>query len=290
MKAFLFSLFISIYGFAQMPETDIWLVNIVKKEGKYNYEKPLNITNRKGYDNQPSFTEDNKGVYFVSVKEDKQADIYIYNIKKKLITQLTKTPESEYSPTLNVDNKKITCVVVLKDSSQQFFNYDKENVISPIEIASGIPNTDSVGYFAWLNKDTILYYKLTNPHSLRAWDITTNKDVWICDYPTRAFKKIGNTSEFIYGIKKDSTSVEFRIYNPILRESKLYATYPSVSEDFIWHNELGLIKSENSDLMNYNTKTNSWDILFSFSSLGIKKITRFVFDSKTKQLVIVSNL
>jgi hypothetical protein len=66
--------------------------------------------------------------------------------------------------------------------------------------------------------------------------------------------------------------------------------YASINEDFIWHPKLGLIKSEGSDLMNYNEKTNTWDILFSFTNLGIKKITRFVFDSKTKQLAIVSNL
>jgi hypothetical protein len=290
MKVFLFSLFISSYCFAQMPETDIWLVNIVKKDGKYSYENPLNISNRKGYDNQPNFTEDNKGIYFVSDKVENQTDIFIYNIKHKTINPIFQTRESEYSPTLTTDNKFITCVVVLTDSSQQLHNYHIENKLPAVEISKGIPNTDSVGYFTWLNKDTVLYYKLTEPHSLRAWDITTNKDVWICDYPIRAFKKTGNTSQFIYGIKKDSTSVEFRIYNPMLRESKVYATYPSVAEDFIWNNELGLIKSENSDLLNYNPLTKNWDLLFSFSSIGIKKITRFVFDSKNKRLAIVSNL
>jgi hypothetical protein len=290
MKVFLFSLFISSYCFSQMPETDIWLVNIVKKEGKYSYEKPLNITNRKGYDNQPSFTDENKGIYFVSDKVENQTDIFIYNIKHKTINPVFQTRESEYSPTLTTDNKFITCVVVLTDSSQQLLNYDVENKLSAVEIAKGIPNTDSVGYFTWLNKDTVLYYKLTEPHSLRAWDITTNKDVWICDHPTRAFKKIGNTSQFIYGIKKDSTSVEFRIYNPTLRESKVYATYPSINEDFVWNNELGLIKSENSELLNYNPLTKKWDLLFSFSNIAIKKITRFVFDSKNKRLAIVSNL
>lgn len=290
MKVFLFSLFISTYCFAQMPETDIWLVNIVKKEGKYSYEKPLNISSRKGYDNQPSFTEDNKGIYFVSDKVANQTDVFIYNIKNKTINPIFQTRESEYSPTLTTDNKFITCVVVLTDSSQQLFNYDVENKLPALEIAKGISNTDSVGYFTWLNKDTVLYYKLTVPHSLRAWDIKTNKDVWICDYPTRAFKKIGNTSQFIYGIKKDSTSVEFRIYNPTLRESKVYATYPSVNEDFVWNNELGLIKSENCELLNYNPLTKKWDLLFSFANIGIKKITRFVFDSKNKRLAIVSNL
>ncbi len=286
MKVFLFSLFFSIYGFAQMPETDIWLVKIEKKEGVYSYKNPLNITNRKGYDNQPSFSLDNKSIYFVSVKEDNQADIYNYNISSKKLLRLTDTKTSEYSPTLTPDNKLISTVTVETDSAQRVWAFPLLGGQSDLLI----PEIDSVGYFTWLNKDTILYYKLTNPHSLRAWNIKANKDVWICDYPTRAFKKIGNTSQFIYGIKKDTTSVEFRIYNPILRESKVYSTYPSTNEDFIWHSELGLIKSEKADLLRYNSLTKTWDVLFSFSDLGIKKITRFAFDYKTKQLVVVSNL
>lgn len=84
--------------------------------------------------------------------------------------------------------------------------------------------------------------------------------------------------------------MEFRIYNPTLRESKLYCTYESLNEDFIWHPELGLIKAENAQLLRYNETIKSWETLFDFSNLGVKKITRFVFDIKTKQLAIVSNL
>jgi hypothetical protein len=289
IKAILISLFFTSTVLAQFPETDIWLFKIEKKEGKYSYSNPLNITNTAGYDNQPIFSKDNKAIYYVTIKETNQAEIYTYRINNKARIRITHTPESEYSPTLNPESDIMSCVVVLLDSSQQIYNYDFTGKIAPTEVSKGISNPDSIGYFTWLNKDTILYYKLTEPHSLRAWDITTNKDVWICDHPTRAFKKIGNTSDFIYGIK-DSTSTQFRIYSPALRESKLYATYPTVNEDFIWHSELGLIKSENADLMRYNEQIKTWEILLSFSNLGIKKITRFTFDSKTKQLAIVSNL
>jgi len=290
MKIFLFSFFISNCCFSQMPETDIWVVNLIKKEGKYSFEKPLNVTNRKGYDNQPSFSSDGKVMYYASNKDSNQTDIFVYNFKNKTTQLLCQTIESEYSPTLTNDKRFLTCVTVLKDSSQKLVNYDIENKIAPIEISDKINNPDSVGYFTWLNKDTVLYYKLTNPHSLRAWNIHTNKDVWICDNPTRAFKKFGNSSQFIYGLKKDSSSVEFRIYNPTLKESKIYASYPSLNEDFVWNEELGLIKSENAELLCYHQSSKTWQVLFSFSQLGIKKITRFVFDTKNKRLAIVSHL
>ena len=273
------------FAFAQLPETDVWLFKIQKKEGKYTYSKSLNINNRLGYDNQPVFMPDDKSIIYVSIDDSKQADLYQYSISKKTHINLTKSQVSEYSPTIMPGGSALSSVVVEKDSSQRLWHFNLDGTFNKI-IHEG---TDSVGYHTWLNADTILYYKLTEPHSLRSLNLKTNKDTWICNHPVRAFKKMGNSSKFIYGIK-DSLSTQFRIYNPTLRESTIYASYPSINEDFIWHDELGLIKSENADLLRYNEESKQWEILFTFSNLGIKKITRFVFDSKTKQLAIVSNL
>jgi hypothetical protein len=285
MKLLVFSLFSSLLAFGQIPETDIWLFKIEKKEGKYLYSNSLNITHRDGYDNQPSFSLDGKSILYVLIDSTKQADIYQYSISKKTSINLTKSQISEYSPTIIPSGLGFSSVVVEKDSAQRVWQFNLDGTFKSI-VHEG---TDSIGYHTWLNADTLLYYKLTESHSLRVLDLKTNQDVWICNHPTRAFKKIGYGSRFIYGIK-DSISTQFRIYNPALRESSLYATYPSVNEDFIWHPELGLIKSEGSDLLRYNEQTKTWEVLFSFSSIGIKKITRFVFDSKNKQLALVSNL
>ncbi len=281
-KLVIICLFFALKMSAQLPETDIWLFKIEKKEGKYSYTNPLNITHRKGYDNQPAFTPDGKSVLYVCIDSTNQADIHQYSISKKASANLTKSRQSEYSPNYTPDQKMISSVTVELDSSQRIWAVPITGGTSDVLI----PNIDSVGYYTWLNKDTILYYKLTEPHSLHAFDLKTNKDVWICDHPTRAFKKIGNSSKFIYGIK-DSASMQYRIYNPALRESSFYATFSSLNEDFIWHSELGLIKSEGPDLLRYNDKAKSWETLFSFAAVGIKKITRFVFDEKTKQLLIV---
>lgn len=270
---------------AQMPETDIWLFKIERKENVLTYTNPLNITNRVGYDNQPTFSLDGKSILYVVIDSTKQADIYQYTISKKSSVNLTKSNVSEYSPTLLPNGLGFSCVVVEKDSVQRVWKFNLDGKFNSI----AHEGTDSIGYHTWLNADTLLYYKLTDPHSLRVLNIKTNEDHWLCDHPTRAFKKMGNSTRFIYAIK-DSVRAEFRIYNPTLRESKVYATYPTSNEDFIWHPELGLIKSENADLLRYNDQTDKWDLLFSFSNLGIKKITRFLFDSKTKQLAIVSNL
>jgi Tol biopolymer transport system component len=100
MKLLVFSLFCSLLTFGQMPETDIWLFKIEKKEGKYLYTNPLNITHRAGYDNQPTFSLDGKSILYVLIDSTKQADIYQYSISKKITINLTKSQVSEYSPTI----------------------------------------------------------------------------------------------------------------------------------------------------------------------------------------------
>lgn len=278
-------LILSLNAVAQVPETDIWLFKIEKKEKQLIYKEGLNITNRKGYDNQPCFSPDGKKIFLTSIREDQQADIYQYEISTKKTTLFIKTPESEYSPTITPDQKHLSCVVVLKDSSQVIQQFD---LLNPSQ-ASLVSSEDSVGYYTWLNQDSLLFYKLTEPHTLRALNLKTGKEVWLCDHPSRAFKTIPGQHRFIYGMK-DTVGITYRTYDIALKESRVLAYYPSLNEDFIWHPELGLIKSEGGSLLKYNTDTHQWENLFNFESVGIKKISRFVFDPKTKYLAVVSHL
>lgn len=283
-KRILFFLLSCNYCLGQLPNTDLWLFSIKKEKNNYLIDKGENITKREGYDNQPSFSENGKKIYYVSIREDKQSDVYVYDIGNKKSTQLTKTIESEYSPVYINSNKSINCVVVEKDSTQRVWLYN-EKLGSQIKY---LFNQDSIGYYNFLNDDTVLYYKLTKPHSLRAYCISSGKDVWIADHPVRGFKTI-NRHEFIFGIK-DSAKVSFYRYNTILQKAQKYCDYNSTAEDIIWHPAWGLLKSENAAILRFDEKQLKWLTLFDFSTYGIKKITRFSFDTKNKKIIIVDNI
>lgn len=268
---------------AQLPETDLWLFKLKLEDKQLILGEGKNITSRKGYDNQPCFTPDNKSILYVSIREDNQADVYRYDIGKGLSFQITKTKESEYSPNYTPNGKSISCVVVEADSTQRLWLYNLDGTVKKC-YNEGI---DSIGYYSWLSNDTLLYYKLTEPHSLRMYIETGKADKWICNSPSRAFKKLkGN--DFIYGIK-DSLQIQYRVYNPVIRRSDEFALHKSKSEDFVWNETLGLIKSEGAQILRYDVASKTWNVLFDFSSSGIKKITRFAFDSKNKSIVIVDN-
>lgn len=275
--------FISGISAAQLPETDLWLFKLKTEDKKLILGDGKNITSRKGYDNQPFFTPDNKSILYVSIREDNQADVYRYDIGKAQAFQLTKTKESEYSPNYTPDGKSVSCVVVEKDSTQRLWLYNLDGSVKKC-YNEGI---DSIGYYSWLTNDTLLYYKLTEPHSLRMFAEADKSDKWLCNSPTRAFKFVEGNN-FMYGIK-DSVSIQYRYYDPILRKSSVYADHKSKSEDFVWNKEYGLIKSEGTKLLRFNGLDRTWDVMFDFASAGIKKITRFAFDSKNKSVVIVDN-
>lgn len=283
IKIVCFVILCSAEVFAQLPETDLWLFKLKTEDKKLILGEGKNITARKGYDNQPFFTPDGKSILYVSIRDDKQADVYRYDIGKQQSFQLTKTKESEYSPNYTPAGKSISCVVIEADSTQRLWLYNLDGTVKKCYNE----DIDSIGYYTWLSNDTLLYYKLTEPHSLRMYIETGKADKWLCNSPTRAFKHIeGNL--FMYGIK-DSVSVQYRSYDPVIRKSSEYTSHKSKSEDFAWNKTYGLVKSEGTQLLWYNAPDKTWKVLFDFAPAGIKKITRFAFDLKNKNVVIVDN-
>lgn len=192
----------------QVPDTDLWLFELApdKVTKKLFPLRATNITNRPGYDNQPSFSPDDKRIYYVSIREDKQADVFFYEPASRKTVQLSKSKESEYSPVSDPVGPNINVVMVEADSAQRIHYLDAQsgNNVKRLE-------PDSIGYYTFINQDTVVYYKLTEPHSLRYHVISSGEDKWLGHSPTRTFRAI-NRHGIIYGLK-DSASVTFYKYD-----------------------------------------------------------------------------
>ncbi len=281
-KKFNLLFLLATFGFvkAQLPETDLWLFKIDHNKEGIVFVKPKNITNRGGYDNQPSFSSDGKKIYYSSVREDNQADIYYHDVKKGTNIQLTKTPISEYSPVETPDGNHLSSVVVEADSVQCIHFINKVSGVHERKY-----DFDSVGYYNFLNADTCVYYKLTEPHSLRYYN--GKEDRWLGIHPVRGFKTV-NRHSLIYGLK-DSVKVSFYQYDFLLHKAEKYCDYPSLNEDVIWHPSFGLVKSEGTKLIRFDVQKKEWILMTDLAWSGIKKITRFCFDPEDKYLVVVDN-
>src|SRR5262245_60163909 len=105
------------------PSSDIFLVDVTKRGGQLVLGKPVNITNRDGYDNQPSFLPDGKSLLFTSIRENNQADIYRYELVTQKTERVTNTSESEYSPTVTPDQKFFSTIRVEADRTQRLWKF-----------------------------------------------------------------------------------------------------------------------------------------------------------------------
>src|SRR5437763_340665 len=106
------------------PASDIFIVEVKTKldrktrTAELKFGQPKKITDFAGYNNQPFFMPDGQNILYTSIR-NKQADIYRYDIRTEATTQVTNTPESEYSPTLMPDRKDISVVRVEADGKTQ---------------------------------------------------------------------------------------------------------------------------------------------------------------------------
>ncbi|MHB8260961.1 MAG: TolB-like translocation protein [Bacteroidia bacterium] len=244
------------------------------------------VSNHKGYNNQPCFVNNDDEIFFTSdVESNNKMHICSYNIHSKKTKRLSITNTSEYSDSILPNQTEFSVVMVEEDSTQRIWVFDLLRGNNKYCLSQ---QTDSVGYYTWLSRDSILYYKLTKPHSLHVLNIKTNQDVWLCDNPTRSFKKT-NEDTFFYVIYEERQN-EIYLYNTRIRKATQYAIDNiSANQDYIWHPTLGLLKSEENKIYRYSTDSKVWVEIVSFYSFGIKRITRFTISNNEKYIALVSS-
>ncbi len=230
MKHCLIILFLLISSFlnAQLPETDIFLCKIKKDSFNYSFSKPENITDHKGYDNQPCFTPDGNRILYVSVKDTIQSDIYSYDLKAKISIQFTDTKESEYSPSYTKDGTTVSVVRVDMDSGQRFYRLPINN--SGNEML--VKNTDSIGYACWL-KDSILAMFILGPaNTLQVLNTKNSERKLIASDIGRCMKLSPDESKMYFVIKGNPS--DWYIYSMDCKEyslKRISSTLPNC-EDF----------------------------------------------------------
>lgn len=144
---------LSLHCFSQpLPTTKILFfpVNYSPNYNIFMLSEPLNLTSFHGYNNQPSFHANGSMIDYVSIREDKQADIYRYDFKTQQTQRITNTNVyKEYSPRWSADEKTFTVVRVEPDDSTQYlWRYNADG--TPLKQLSKI---NPVGYYTPFNKN-----------------------------------------------------------------------------------------------------------------------------------------
>ena len=166
-----FALLFTSGAFSQIPSYDIYMAPLIKGDALgYRIGPILNISKHPGYDNQPSFSPDGKWIYFSSIRDSVQTDIYAANTSNWLIKQITNTPESEYSPEFFSDGKTFSTVRVEMDSTQRMWQFNADGSAAKVMM----PDIDSMGYYCRINNDFYVFFMVTEPSTLVLVDVKNN--------------------------------------------------------------------------------------------------------------------
>jgi hypothetical protein len=269
---------------------DIWLVRIDLVGEKIHLTQPENITPRKGYDNQPSFSPDGKKIYFSSMAEGStQTDIYSYDISKKAIEQFTLSKTSEFSPAFVPGNHGISVVMVEEDSTQRLWEFD----LTGKRVRNIFPKNDSVGYYAWLNPNSVIAFILGNgkgqPHRLSLIQ-RDGREKKIDDNIARGMKTFNKGAFYL----KVVDSAAFIYYTDFTNKKQLIKT-PGKSMDMtIFRNKI-LMASEGiiyaSEIETHNNKVtglSAFSPVADLSGYGMKNIGRLAVSPNGKLMAVVN--
>ncbi|MEL6615563.1 MAG: hypothetical protein AAFQ43_07485, partial [Bacteroidota bacterium] len=151
------TLFVTAVGAHAQPATDLWRVDLNGAE-----PQPVPLTDRDGYDNQPHVTPDGSAVLYTSAR-DGQTDIYRLDLATGASTQVTDTPESEYSPTMMPGGERFSVIRVESDGTQRLWSAAMDGTDWRLVLEEIAP----VGYHAWAGPDRVALFVLGEPPTLQ---------------------------------------------------------------------------------------------------------------------------
>jgi hypothetical protein len=170
------------------------------------------------------------GLLWTSIRGG-QSDVYRHSLReKRTSTRLTRTPESEYSPTLRPDGG-LSVVRVEQDGRQRLWHY----AAGGEPIAPLLPHADSVGYHAWLGPDRVALFVLGTPPTLHVANVRTGADTVVASRIGRSLRSVpGAPAVSFVRVQRDSTTAIHRLEEDEghLRTRRLTATPGAGTGDF----------------------------------------------------------
>jgi hypothetical protein len=283
MKKYLFLIFIllPLFNFSQ-PNTDVFLFDLSQTNGTFQISNFKNISTNEGYDNQPSFKDNNTILY--ARTGNGQTDIATYDIATGETHWVCDTEGSEYSPLKIPNQDAVSAVRLDKDGTQVLRKYSLKDGKSDMLVDDIV-----IGYHVWFKEDILASAVLEEDYlSLYITNLSENKNYRKQIKIGRSLHNIPNTNLVSYISKEKDSIWEVKSIDPISGATTfLFNTLPN-SEDMCWTPDGTALMGQDGILYAFHMKRNDkWEKLASLSEFGIKNITRLAVSPDGTKLAVV---
>lgn len=267
---------------AQVPGTDIYLVPLQVQRGRAQLGTPVNVTNRPGYDNQPSFLPDGSAFLFTSIGPDGQADTYRYDLAPGAVIRLTRTPESEYSPSPMPDQAAFSVVRVEADSTQRLWAFDLDGTHPRLLLADVAP----VGYHAWASGGAVAVFVLGTPPTLRVAYPDSGESRTVARDIGRALVGSPDDSRILFTVREGEG---FAIHVLDLDGDYTARLVATPGSDFFTAWQGLLFASDGTRILTRNPgEDTTWVVAGDLTAHGVKQITRLAVSPDGRWLAVVA--
>lgn len=227
-----------------LPGTDIVVFSLSWNDrDRPVLSDPVRVTDRAGYDNQPSFSADGAWLFYTS-QQGGQTDICRYSFASGTGSPLAETPESEYSPQIAPDGESVYVVrVELPDSVQRLWRFPLDGG-KPRLVMDAI---EPVGYFAWLNDDVVGVFVLgtgeglTEKNTLQVGPAAKQKMRIIGADIGRCLARVPGREALSFVQLRENAPAMLRLYDA--QDQRVQESVPLLTsaQDYAWTPDLHLL-------------------------------------------------
>ena len=278
-----FFLTATLYSQSLPPASDIYVGNLSVFDGLYYLDELENITNRRNvYDNQPSFTPDSRSILYTASYGD-QTEIHRYYLASGRTTRITRTAESEYSPSSIPGDRALSVVRVEQDANQRLWRFTMEGMDQDLLL----PNIAPVGYHEWANPETVLLFVLGSPPTLQTANVLTENSEVLAENIGRILKKIPNRDAWSFVQKTDQN--EGWISSVTTESGQIEPLVRTLNEDgfHAWTSEGVLLGSQGKELYQWNPSLeDNWRRIADLSYLS-GPISRIAISPNSSTIAVV---
>ena len=263
------------------PSTDIWTATLDGR-GVPHVGRAVNLTNRTGYDNQPSFTTDGGAILYTAIEGDGPSDIWRMDLKTLVRANVTNTAiESEYSATAMPDGTNFSTIRVEGDSTQLLWRFPFSGGGAPSIL---IPKL-KVGYHVWASDVTLGLFVLGSPATLQIADARTGTAEVVARDIGRALQKVPGRPAISYA-QNGTDGAWITEFNVVTRQSTPIAKAPARADYHVWTSGGVLLTASGSRILAW--VDGRWDVVADLAADGVRNISRLALSPTGDRLAFVA--